>query len=144
MVEKENSAAIKIDKRHVIYHVLEKDDSSLALPITESLKASGFDVRQPDFTRSFNRIDSHWKNLVECDAVLIQYSGKNEAWVSSKLNDIVKAPGYGRTAPFKALAMYIDGNYEIKSSRLLNDIIIVKREKNFEPVLLEPFIKKIG
>ena len=145
--ERENLGKISTnqrDQKHSIYHLFEKDDSTQASSVAETLKTAGFDVKQPDFSRSFSRMDSHWKNLSECDAVLIQYSGNNDAWVSSKLNDIVKAPGYGRIKPFRALGLYLAQNKSYSSTGLVKDIMIIRQEQAFAPVLLEPFVKKIG
>lgn len=49
----------------------------------------------------------HKENLLECDAVLIYYGGGNEFWLRSKLWDLKKVAGWGRTAPLLVKAVFL-------------------------------------
>lgn len=48
-------------------------------------------------------------HLTLCDAMMIYYNNANEHWMQTKLNDIRKAPGYGRKKPLKA-SIFITGD----------------------------------
>ena len=49
----------------------------------------------------------HEANLAECDAVLIYYGAANELWLRSKLRELQKIAGYGRSKPIVIKAVYI-------------------------------------
>ena len=50
----------------------------------------------------------HENEMAFCDAVIIYYGTAREHWVRMKQFDLRKAPGWGRTEPFRAAAVWID------------------------------------
>jgi hypothetical protein len=64
----------------------------------------------------------HRQKLKECDAVMIYWGSSNEAWVDSSLNEIRKAPGFGRTKKFstKHLVLLAGPQTSTKSDWLLD------------------------
>lgn len=65
---------------------------------------TSFDETDPKLFR-----ESHFKYLRECDAAFICCIHANEQWIFSKMQDILKANGLGRTIPLKNKAIYVKG-----------------------------------
>lgn len=82
------------------------------------------------------QIQQHKRNLVKCDLVFILYSSENEQWLNSKLNDIVKSPGFGRTNAFDLKILLLDTDKKpIISSSLKNlQVIDIKNKNISEPI----------
>ena len=51
-------------------------------------------------------LEEHKQNLLYCDAVLIFQGRANEGWLRMKLRELLKLPGYGRTAPLLDKAIH--------------------------------------
>ena len=49
---------------------------------------------------------SHQDKLRQCDAIIIHWGKGNELWLQMKLKDLEKIPGYGRSKPMLAQAIY--------------------------------------
>ncbi len=50
------------------------------------------------------------KMLASCKSVVVYYSGENQIWLKTKVNDILKAPGYGRNEPFQSRVLFAPAN----------------------------------
>jgi hypothetical protein len=48
-------------------------------------------------------ITKHINNLLSADAVLIYKGESTMDWLNSKIRDLVKAPGFGKSKPFRAV-----------------------------------------
>lgn len=75
------------------------------LPYTSWLKENNlsYSVSQVDLDQ-LELLHYHQKKLTSCKGVLIFNSG-NKQWLSRKLSDIKKSPGWGRKMPFKLKAI---------------------------------------
>jgi hypothetical protein len=67
----------------------------------------GFEVTLPLFEGDEAEVrEDHKESLLICDAVVIFYGNSSEGWLRTKLRDLQKIPGYGRTKPMLAQAIY--------------------------------------
>ena len=97
-----------------------------------------------DFTKTTEHVVSlHYQNLAKADSVIICDFNSQKQWIGSKLKDLVKAPGYGRKAPFLAQAIYTKQtnryiNFKEENSSLVLDANVTPSHA------LEPFLQKIN
>ncbi|MDQ3395512.1 MAG: hypothetical protein M3512_15580 [Bacteroidota bacterium] len=130
-----------------VYLIYETIDMHLSNEIAAYLEVEGYDVIFSDFSGDQLSVrKKHQDNLRTCDAPLIICGDVNLEWINIKLQDIVKAPGFGRTKPFKTKALYIDYEKYLKyHQRLLNlnESIILEISSNFIPDNFFRFLNKI-
>lgn len=106
----------------------------------------GIEVLMPLFEGDIlNIVETHRENLVECDAVIVYCGTKDtDQWLKSKLIDLQKAPGFGRTKPMLAQSVYIEAEEE-KRTKILNkyNLLLIKNTSGFSAESLTPFISKL-
>lgn len=101
LVNPETRTASEKNKLYVIY---EKLSGSKMGEYTRLLKSKGYDILEPDHDAGdFMPISKHIQNLLIADAVLIYKGDSTMEWLNSKIRDLVKAPGYGKIKPFRAV-----------------------------------------
>ncbi|MCB0288901.1 MAG: hypothetical protein KDH97_01470, partial [Calditrichaeota bacterium] len=105
----------------------------------------GFEVLLPVFEGNESDIrEIHKENLRICDAVLIYYNQASEPWINFKMNDLRKAPGYGRSEPFLASAVYIAGEQNRFKERFrTREASLIKQFEQFTTQDLDEFISQI-
>ena len=129
-----------------VYLIYDNRDSTEVKPIDDYLYDEGFEV-----IRSINEGEQsmisqyHRENLLECDATLIYYGNGNELWLRSKLWDLQKAPGWGRTRPMKAKGLYVSApQTPSKESFRTREVKLVMENFNgFSPDTLQPFVQAL-
>jgi len=89
-------------------------------------------------------IQNHYYNLINCDAVLIDYSIENKQWLSSKLSDIVKSPGFGRKKDFMAKAILVNTKEMPQINIGINNLELINIKKEDINKRLASFIEKIN
>ncbi|UCG27353.1 MAG: hypothetical protein JSV24_10295 [Bacteroidales bacterium] len=89
-----------------------------------------------------NVVTQHRHCLANCTGVLIYYSGDNLPWMTSKIKDLLKAPGYGRIKPIKAKAVILRDGGEFASP--LSDVDIIPLEKDIPEGTFNNFLEKIN
>ena len=128
----------KTDKK-VVYIIHDRRDEGEASTLREKFSAAGMEAVMIDFGRGqSNLINIHKENLVRCDAALIVYGHTNRYWLSSKMKDLLKAPGFGRRHPLAAKGVVVSGTDDLKGLQLPDDMILVKKKE-----ALDPFIEKL-
>lgn len=143
--EANNGQVDKDNSKFSIYLIYDKMDADEARKIVGHLSVSGYEVLLPDLKDNIlqSRQFHHW-NLNRCDAVLIFMGKVSEAWVRSKLHDLLKAPGFGRDRDFKSKGLYIDKGVVINDPFILSsDLVKIQNNGEFLSELLRPFIAKI-
>jgi len=61
-----------------------------------------------------------------------------------KLRELIKLPGYGRTAPLLGKAVYIGGPESPAKERFRTlEAMVIKSYDEFDPASLKPFLAKI-
>jgi len=91
-------------EKNKLYVIYEKSASDRMHEYNELMISKGFDV----LVHSTNGEDlfplkRHINNLLSADAVLIYKGDSTMDWLNSKIRDLVKAPGFGKSKPFRAV-----------------------------------------
>jgi hypothetical protein len=128
-----------------VYLVCDQPDLEPVKLLDDCLYEEGFEVMLPLFQGSeTERRELHKDCLCLCDALLIYYNNANEYWMHSKLNDLRKAPGYGRTIPIKRCAVFVQGEKtEHKERFRTREAEVIKHFDSFSPDVLSPFISQL-
>jgi hypothetical protein len=120
------------DKTPQVYLVYDKEDGNDISAVVDQLTNQKYKVVLPEFEgNQLNRLNTHRQQLVSSDAVFIFSNQSNQHWLRSKINDVIKAPGFGKTRPFKAKAIYAP-NKSISSatSKGYGDLMILEDLKS--------------
>ncbi len=129
-----------------IYLICDQQDLEQIAPLEDYLfEELGYEVVLPAFEgdESETRLD-HEENLCSCDAVLIYHGEGSDLWLRSKLRELKKAPGYGRTKPLGAKAILVAPPMSPGKERLrTREALVIQQPEGFEPDSLKPFIKQI-
>ncbi|MFY0608259.1 MAG: DUF4062 domain-containing protein [Cyclobacteriaceae bacterium] len=136
----------KEDKSKIVYLIQDKSDIKTAKPIREYLEKSGFNVVSPVYEGDLVDIRYvHQENLRRCDASIIYFGNAKEAWIKTKLQDLLKAPGFGREKKLLAKAVYFEGKKEVDMGHYeKNKAMVLGMNGGFKPEDLKPFLTKLG
>ena len=100
----------KTDSSKIIYLILDKEDCEEGQLIAKALKKKSFQVVQPIFEGELVDVRYiHQENLKRCDAAIIYFGNTSESWIKTKLQDLMKSPGFGREKKMVAKAVYFRG-----------------------------------
>lgn len=91
---------------------------------------------------SENIVSLHRQYLSNCSGVLIHYSGDNIPWISSKMKDLLKAPGFGRTEPIKAMAVMVQNGNKFES--MISNVDVYQIKKGTSEMNFDNFLEKIN
>lgn len=129
----------------VIYLIQDKSDVREASELRSFLEASGYKVVSPSFSGDLVDIRYiHQENLRRCDASIIFFGKAKEAWIKTKLQDLLKAPGFGREKKLMAKAVYFDGPKAVDLDHYeKNNAMILGNNGGFKPEYLKPFLTKL-
>ncbi len=121
-------------------HVLE------IAPVRQFLVGRGYDVilplakGEPDQVR-----EDHHENLLLCDAVLIYWGGADEFWLRSKVRDLARVRGLGRTGPFAASGVLIADPPSIEKDEFdTRSAIVIRGFGSATPASMEPFVAALS
>jgi hypothetical protein len=133
-----------VDYSNSVYVIFDQFEKESAEPIIKAISAKGKNVLKPIFEGEQQSIINHHRTcLINCDSVLVIYHNENPKWVLSKVNDMRKAPGFGRVKSFKSKAIYANQqDSEIEKNKAIIDIIIGKG--NFAIEDLDQFLSKLN
>ena len=139
-------AAVKqvTDKKgsKIIYLVFDKEDTEDIASLKKQLEKENFEILTPAFEGDqMSLLNSHRSNLVKSDAVLIYSNRSNHFWLTSKINDIIKSPGFGKVRPFLAQAICTP-SYQVEASRVAGYNDLLKLE-NLNPDSINSFLGKL-
>jgi hypothetical protein len=129
-----------------VYLVYERDDREPAAILQKQLEALGHVVMLPLSEGAETEArEVHESSMVLSDAVLIYYGNATEHWVRMKLFDLVKAPGWGRTEPFQAKAVWVAAPATPhKETYATNEALVLDATSNPGPSALEPFLTQLA
>jgi hypothetical protein len=133
------------DPSKIIYLIADRRDVESTSEMQEYLKTKGFNVVSPSYEGDLVDLRYiHQENLRRCDASIIYFGESSEDWIKTKLQDLLKAPGFGRNKPMMAKAVYFKGKKEVdKEHYEKNNAMVLGNNGNFTPEHLEPFLTKI-
>ena len=90
-------------------------------------------------------VQVHQDNLKFCDGVLIFFGECSGQWVEMKLMDLLKAPGYGRTKPLTAKAVYVGPPDNRRKSRFRTRTAdVIQGGESIDGSQLKPFLDKVS
>ncbi len=129
----------------VIYLITDKSDLKESKAIQDFLTKQGFKVLAPSFEGELVDIRYiHQENLRRCDGSIIYYGNATSEWIKTKLQDLLKAPGFGREKPLRVKAVYLEGKKEIDTSHFeKNKTLVLGNTDKFDPKNLAPFLTKL-
>lgn len=127
--ETEKPGKIKSGNRKV-YLVYEHQYKSELLRISEMLTENHIDILETDFaSMETGLITTHKQHLVDADAVLIFQGNSNRLWLNSKVQDLVKAPGFGKEKPFLSIGIITHDKIDDNVARFLKDTRMIQSDK---------------
>lgn len=135
------------DTSQLIYLIHDKRDGADTEELEQYLKAQGYKVVSPTYEGDLVDLRYiHQENLRRCDASIIYYGSSTEDWIKTKLQDLLKAPGFGRIKPLKAKAVYVKGEKEGVDMNQFekNNAMILGKNGTFSPDDLRPFLTKLS
>jgi hypothetical protein len=132
------------DSGTVVYVIFDKNDREKTKPIIEYLTKKGLHVVTSLYVGDLIDLRYlHQENLRRCDAALIYYGDSSKEWISTKLQDILKAPGFGRVKQMKVNAVYLEDKSKFDQNSFKNNNAMILGEGKFEPISIEPFLAKL-
>jgi len=140
--KKLESAKVKRDGKKLVYLIHEKSDEGSVEALAKGIQAKGLETTRIPYDgdqRSF--LGLHKAFLAECDGVIIQYSGDSRSWLMSKVKDLQKSPGLGRSSPLLAQGVVIKGKDKAEDVTFPANMVII-RDKEPEKQL-DPILKKL-
>lgn len=129
-----------------VYLVCDSRDSERAAPLADYLFDCGLEVITPltDCDEAQARAD-HRENLMLCDAILIYYGEAGEPWLRTKLLDLRKLAGYGRTRPPLVKAVYVGAPATPAKERFRTlEATVIKQPDQFSPDALAPLVARLS
>jgi hypothetical protein len=128
-----------------IYLVCDQCDFAATAQLSDYLFDQGFEVLLPVFEGDESEVrEDHTDKLISSDAVIIYQGAAKDLWLSSKLRDLRKLPGYDGYKPKLAKAIYAGPPASPQKERLKTRQAMVLREfQSFSAGVLEPFMAAI-
>jgi hypothetical protein len=134
------------EQAHRVYLVHDLGDGDAVGPLQAELERLGHAVLLPlgEGSEAEAR-EVHETSMVLSDAVIIYYGTATEHWVRMKLFDLIKAPGWGRSSPFRAKAVWIAEPATPPKMAFATDEALVLREIGGSvSAVLEPFVAQLA
>jgi hypothetical protein len=127
-----------------VYIICEPDKLNEISTITDIVHKNGCSVLSIDFKKVSNHLlATHYEYLNIASAVIICDFNSPKPWLNSKLKDILKAPGNGRTKPFLAKALVSGKPSELNTPIGFGDGFVFDASTLNEKIL-EPFFNKLN
>lgn len=112
-----------VSEKNKLYVIYEKGKQDKILRYLDIMRHKGFEVIETDsWNGDFYSISRHIHNLLIADAVLIYKGDSTTDWLNSKIRDLVKAPGYGKSKPFRAVEIISSEKAADKSLIFLKNV----------------------
>lgn len=141
------SLARDLDTQKMIYLIADKRDIKHIGEVSAYLKNQGYNVVSPTYEGDLVDLRYiHQENLRKCHAALIYVGTASEDWIKIKLQDLLKAPGFGRTRPLEASAIYFTDkkNVDMEIYQKNHTLVICNTGGGFTPEDLVPFLSQIN
>ncbi len=128
-----------------IYLISDRRDAENTRPLEDFLFGRQYEVILPVFDGDEAQIrQEHEANLTDCDAALIYYGAGNELWLRSKLRELQKIAGYGRTRPMLAKAVYVAAPATPEKARFRTlEAMVIPGSEGPTAAALDPFLAKL-
>jgi hypothetical protein len=128
-----------------VYLICDKQDYDAIAPLEDHLYSQGYEVTLPLMEGDEAEVhEDHKESLMLCDAVVIFYGNASEGWLRTKLRDLMKIAGYGRTKPMLAQAIYAGPPETPGKQRFrTREALLLRNFDEFNPDYLQPFIEEL-
>jgi hypothetical protein len=128
----------------LVYFIYDKLDLKAAKLLEKYLKEKGVNVVSSIFEGDLVDLRYlHQENLRRCDASLIYHGNSSDEWIKTKLQDLLKAPGFGRVKPFKVRAVYVEDKAKANTENIERNKAMILGDGVFTPETIEPFLAKL-
>jgi TIR domain len=129
-----------------VYLIVDAPDGAAAQPVDDWLFKQGFDVRRS--SSSADKTESrrlHTMHLKNSDGVLIYHGTTLESWLFSKLNELEKVYGQGRSRkrPMPRAVILADPKRPDKDLFRMHRIMTVPGFGGFSPTELQDFVEAL-
>lgn len=85
-----------------VYLIYDQSYTNQVKSIESIFEKGNYKIYHPLFKgEQLEIVNKHRQALVNASVVCIYYANGNDAWIKSKLKDVVKAPGFGKTRPYQ-------------------------------------------
>jgi hypothetical protein len=126
-----------------VYLLTEESSVKVADKLYSSLSSSGLKVLTLDYSEQVGIYARHLQKLRDCDSIIIFQNIDNKYWLSSKLRDIIKCPGIGRTKPFKKIVLIVKSEPEEQLLKLVRTKVELIYNKDLDiDVVLQKLISE--
>ncbi|HKO96447.1 MAG TPA: toll/interleukin-1 receptor domain-containing protein [Pyrinomonadaceae bacterium] len=128
-----------------VYLICDTQDFDNIAPVEDYFYNQGFEVTLPLREGDEAEVrEDHKESLLICDAVVIFYGNTSEGWLRTKLRDLQKIAGYGRTKPMLAKGIYVGGPETTSKLRYrTHEALVMRNFEQFSADTLQPFIEQI-
>lgn len=128
-----------------IYLICDTQDYDDIASLEDYFYNQGFEVTVPLREGDEAEVrEDHKESLLMCDAVLIFYGNGSEGWLRTKLRDLQKIAGYGRTKPMLAKGIYVGGPETGSKQRYrTHEALVMRNFGQFSADTLQPFVEEI-
>ena len=128
----------------VVYVIFDRTDRDKIKPIIEYLTKKGLHVVTSLYDGDLIDLRYlHQENLRRCDATFIYFGGSSIEWIKTKLQDILKAPGFGRVKSMRVNAVYLEDKSKFEENNIKTNDAMILGDGDFTPDSLEPFLTKL-
>ena len=128
-----------------IYLVCDLCDYDATTPLADYLFDQGHEVILPVFEGDETEVrEDHTDKLLASDIIIIYQGKASDLWLSSKLRDLKKLPGYDGCKPKLAKVIFAGAPVTPQKERLrAHDAIIIKHFETFTSECLKPLVSEI-
>ena len=128
-----------------VYLLFDRVDEPVAAELQDWLFEQGMEVSIPDHGAEEEEAGRfHRETLCACDAVVVYFGEVRRSWVETKLRDLLKAPGFGRTTPFSVKAVYATPGGDFQKQRFKTHLAdVIAAQTRFDTTALGPYVDRI-
>lgn len=118
-----NPSLTTIADKNKLYVIYEKTGPEKIGEYLDIIRSKGYDlIESQTDNNEFYSLSEHINNLLMADAVLIYKGNSTMEWLNSKIRDLVKTPGYGKSKPFRAIEIISQQKTADKSLLFLKNV----------------------
>lgn len=112
-------------EKNTLYVIYEKKSGNKLAEYIKFIQDKGFTILESDKDGvDFFPLSKHINYLLTADAVLIYKGDSTMEWLNCKIRDLVKAPGYGKSSPFRAVEIISSQKTADKSLLFLKNVAV--------------------
>ena len=128
-----------------VYLICDEADLEQIIPVEDYLFDQGFEVIIPVFEGKQSELRAdHQENMKNCDAVIIYFGAGSDLWVRTKVRDLIKISGYGRTKTLNMKAMLLaEPKTRSKTRYRTQDMEVINMLSGFDKTGLNELSTKI-